>query len=138
MRERQQLEHSGAAGQALSDPLHQQQVLRAGEDELAGDIPMGIDVLLDVRQQVRCVLHLIKGHRRGVELEKGPWIVHRGAAHIQGSRLRVMYSLGMVGSSLHLCSCSANLHTHQTPVYGQSRQLHPFKWPRLGQATSFK
>ena len=60
-RERVQGQHGGAAGQRLGYRLHQQQVVRASDDETSR-APVLVDQHLDVRQQFGGALDFVDNH----------------------------------------------------------------------------
>ena len=80
--QREKLKHRRATGQAFGDLLHEEQVLRAGEDELAGLIAPRIYLFFDVGQQIWSVLDLIVDHRRRIEPQKPTRITDRRGADI--------------------------------------------------------
>ena len=76
-RKRQQVQKCGSPGQRLRNPVHEQQILRAGQDEPAG-ARVGIDHPLQVRQQVGLALHLVEDDRLAREAGQKPARIRRG------------------------------------------------------------
>jgi hypothetical protein len=42
-----------------------------------------IDVLFDVRQQIRAILNFVEYDRWEIEFEKAPWIIHSGSPNVR-------------------------------------------------------
>lgn len=47
--------------------LHQQQILRAGQDETPGRVGLAVDGILDIRKQLGGTLNLVQDDRLSVE-----------------------------------------------------------------------
>ena len=65
-----EFEEPGTACQAVGDPLHQGEVLAAGEDEVAHVVAARIDGRFQVAEEAGRVLHLVHQHRRGMLAEE--------------------------------------------------------------------
>lgn len=74
---------AGAPRQAFCHLLHQEQVLGTGQNILAGAVPVGVHLLLDIREQGRGVLDFVENHRRGIQVEETARVARRGHADIR-------------------------------------------------------
>jgi hypothetical protein len=79
---RKKVQHGCAACQRFGDPLKEQEILGACQQELALFCSVGIDVFFDVRQEPRAVLNFVEDDRRGIELEKPPRIIRSGGSNV--------------------------------------------------------
>jgi hypothetical protein len=79
--ERQQAQNSAAASQRLADTMQEQEVLRAGEDELPR-LVLPVDDPLDVGEQVGHPLDLVQDHL-------APKLIQESARVVHGERPRV-------------------------------------------------
>jgi hypothetical protein len=63
--------------------LHQEQILRTGQDKLPRTVAMRVDLLFDVGQQARCVLDFVVDDGRRVELQKSARIADGGSPDVR-------------------------------------------------------
>ncbi len=79
--ERQQARHGAAAGERLANTMQEQEVLRAGKDELARPV-CPIDDAMDVREQVGGPLDLVEDHLASELIEEAARILRSEPAHV--------------------------------------------------------
>ena len=90
--QRQQVQHRRPAGQRLADGTEQREIGRAGEDE-AARLPPGVDLGLEIREQLRHPLDLVQDGPVTMVAEKPARIVAGVLANVRGFERHV----GFVG-----------------------------------------
>jgi hypothetical protein len=63
--------------------LHEEQILRTGQNELTGAMPVSVYLLFDIGQQARCVLDFVVDDGRRIELQKSARVAYGGGSDIR-------------------------------------------------------
>ena len=93
MRQRQQAEHRRPARQRLRHLLHEKQILRPGQQVLAGNLAPRVDTLLDVGEELRSVLYFVNDQGRREAVQEGTGIGGDRGAQIRWIERDVAESL---------------------------------------------